>query len=463
MIDSSRAAALAAGAALALTACASTYDADLARRRTESLYGATSVAVPADDSTEPPETQHSESLESADLDECLRYGLAHSADLRAAFERWRAATERVEQVSTLPDPRLTYGEFLEEIQTRTGAQERRLGLSQAFPWPGELAARGRVAERRAEAEWQAVEFERLRVAAAIEVAFHEYAFLARELALTREVQGLLRGLEPVVQARVRAGAGQDQLLRLQVELGRVEDDVASLELRRPVLSARLAQVLNLRATGDAALTLPQPVLREPKAGEFGAIEASVLFERALEANPHLARLARELAASREAESLAGFKRRPSFAVGVDTIQTSAALSPTTPGSGDDPVVLNLSLSLPIWRSSYAAAEREARHLVHAARQQLDSAEVALRADIEGEVYRSDDAARRLALQRDSLIPRAKEALDLTLVAYRAGNASVLDLIDSERALLAFELARWRACRDLLQARARLRVLIGGDL
>ena len=50
----------------------------------------------------------------------------------------------------LPGPRESI-EFLEELQTRTGPQERRFGVRQSVPWPGQLDAKGRLAEHAAEA------------------------------------------------------------------------------------------------------------------------------------------------------------------------------------------------------------------------------------------------------------------------------------------------------------------------
>ena len=180
-------------ATLLFSGCATRYESRLVEERTGRLYGASQAPAQAVQAPAPPRS--SEALfERAELESYLAYGLMHSAQLRAAFEAWRAATERVEQASTLPDPRLSFGQFIEEVQTRTGPQERRIGLSQAFPWPGKLNAKADLATRNAEAAWEQVEEERLRVARRIEVAFHEYAFLASELSITRELLGLVQGL-----------------------------------------------------------------------------------------------------------------------------------------------------------------------------------------------------------------------------------------------------------------------------
>lgn len=441
---------------LILSGCATRYDAGLVEQRTQHLYGFAHAPTLEASDTQP--SLSSEALFSqADLELYLAFGLEHSAQLRSAFEAWRAVTERVEQVSTLPDPRFSFGEFIEEVQTRTGPQRRRLGLSQAFPWPGKLDAKAKLATRQAEAAWEQVEQVRLRVARRIEEAFHEYAFLARELAITTELLGLVQGLEPVVQGRIRSGAGQEDLLRLQVEIGRLEDDVASIAQRRSALSARLADAMNIPLEGAVAM-LPLPELSVPSPSSH---DIAALVEQALSSSPRLRLLERRLEAARAGEELTRFKRRPEFSAGIDYIDTGGALNGGTQGSGDDPLFVGLSLSLPVWASSYSAAEREARHSIRAARSRLDGARSTLSADINEEVYRVDDSQRRMKLYRESLVPRARESLQLTTVSYRAGSASVLDLLDSERALLEFELSYWRACREYLQGEARLTELLGG--
>ncbi len=391
------------------------------------------------------------------LADAIEVGLQHNANLRARHADWRAAVERADATGTLPDPRLHYAEFLEDLQTRTGPQERRFGVSQAFPWPGTLGARERVAAREADAAFQRAEAERLRVAADVAVAFHDHAFLGSERAVTHELLELVRGLEPVVQSRVRAGGGQEDLLRLQVEIGRLEDDVARLDARLSASSARLADAMGLVVDGPP---LPTPALREP---DFAVRDVDALYADAVERDPRLLELVARREAGREREALVGYERRPDFSVGFDYFQTGDALDPSTPGSGEDPYLVKLSFSLPVWRSSYDAEERAARQVVRATSERIAAARTALRAEVEEQWFRVEDALRRARLYRESLVPRAGESLDLTLSSYRAGSASVLDLIDSERALLEFQLSYARACRDALQGYARLQALTGGEL
>ena len=51
------------------------------------------------------------------------------------------SSRQTTQTGALPDPRLTYRYFVEEVETRVGPQRQAVGLSQTVPWPGRRAAR----------------------------------------------------------------------------------------------------------------------------------------------------------------------------------------------------------------------------------------------------------------------------------------------------------------------------------
>ena len=445
--------------AMLVAGCHARPDMSMVDRRSRDLFYGAPAASRTSGSTELPPPSNSKVLAEADLGLYLRYGMLHNGALRSAYEGWRANLERIPQVTSLPDPVFSFSQFVETVETRTGPQERRYSLSQTFPWFGKLDLRGSVAGAAAEEQWQRVQSLRLEVERDIRVAYFDYAYLSQSLRITRGVLDLLKQLEPVVQQRiVGAGAGQQDLLRLQVEIGRIENDLASFEKVRPSLSARLAATLNMRTRSP----LPLPVLDEPTMTQVGA-ETESLLRRAEQLNPELRELHERIRKNESQRQLAGLQRWPDVTLGVDYFETGSALNSGTPGSGDDPFGLRLMFNLPIWGAKYGAAEREAEHGIAAATHALNDRRATLRADLEHAAFELDDAARQLVLYRETLLPRARESLEVTRSAYRAGSASVLDLIDSERALLEFETGYWRACRDHYQSQARLEALIGGAL
>lgn len=392
------------------------------------------------------------------LAEYTRAALLNNAGLRAAFDQWRASLERAPQVGALPDPMLSFTYFVEEIETRTGPQEARVELSQRFPWIGKLRHQARIADDQAESAWWLVEARILEVRRDVALAFAEYADLAQRVRILRENLQLLKDLEPIVQRLIQTGRPQADLLRLQVEIGKVENDLESHLDRRSSVSARLRAVMNAESAGEP---LPWP---EPLSPGTQGYDVDALRPLVLNSNPYLIAMAHEIDAADSRIGLAQAAGRPDFTVGMSYIETgSSVLTPSPSDSGDDPIAVTLGLSLPIGRGKYRAGMREAHALKSAALRDRNQFAHDLQWRLEQTLYELDDAARQVSLFRDTLISRGRQALELTEIGYESGTASLLDVIDSQRDLLEFSLSFWRAVRQYHQKHAELEALCGGTL
>lgn len=389
----------------------------------------------------------------ATLDDYRRHAVLSNPGLRALHHEWRAARERAPQARALPEPRFGYTEFLQEVETRAGPQERKFSLSQPVPWPGRLLLRGSVEEKRALAARQRLLAAQLVVDEQLRRVYAETYYLGRSIAVTRQNLELLQRLESVARQKLAAGAdNHPDTIRLQVEMGRLEDRLNSLVDRRRPLASRLNSILHRPA--DTPVPWP-PGLPEPR------IVADEELARRLEANnPELLALHHEVERAELERRLARQRYFPDFSVGVETIATGSAIAPGTPGSGDDPFLVTFSMELPIWYPKYRAGEREAAESLRAAEDRRTDGRARLAADLDLALYDLRDAERRLSLYRNTLIPKTEESLTATVTAYRAGTADFLDLIDAERSLLEFQLAVERALADRQLAEARIDRLLG---
>jgi outer membrane protein TolC len=430
--------------------------------------------------------------ESATLNDYLAYAALNNPGLEAAFNRWRAALERVPQEKSLPDPRFTYRYFIREVETRVGPQQQGLGLSQMFPWFGKLELRGSVAAEAAEAAKQQYENEKLKLFFEVKDAFYEYYYLGRAIDVVKENFELVEYLESVARARYKtAAAGHPDVIRAQVEMGKLEDQLNSLrDLLVPAL-ARLNAVLN-RPT-NAALALPQSIPDEQP-----TFTDEEVLDWLVQDNPALRALDHEIERARHAVTLAKMDYYPDFTLGVDYTDVGSAnrsspqgfanpaalrsasrfasgmgdlidayaigrsFSPGTRSedSGQDIWMVSLSMNVPIWRGKYAAGEREARARYLAALGSRVQQENSLTAAVQRTLFEHRDAERKITLYRDVLIPKAKESIGSTETAFRAGAASFLDLVDAERSLLEFELSFERALANRAQRLAELEMLVG---
>ena len=396
-------------------------------------------------------------LEPATLDQCLALAAAENPRLEAALHRWKAAMERIPQARALPDPRFAYGYFVEPVETRVGPQRQRFSLTQTFPWFGTRSAKSAGATASALAERQTYEAEKRRLFRAVKEAWYEYYFLGKSLAITRSHRALIGDLESVARTRYTSGTtGYDAVMQAQVELGKMEDRVQTLEALRTPTLARLNALL--ARVPDAPIPWPQNL---PEADR--AISDAEAREGLLAGNTEL----RRLEALKEKEDAAVRVARrsawPEIMLGVDYIDTGDAGMPNTSDSGKDPIIVTAALNLPIWFGKNRAANREAIFRRAVVIEERADAENRLLADMDLALYRYRDAGRKMALYRDTLLPKAEQSLSVARQGFEAGSASFNALMDAERMLLEFQLALEQARVDQARALAEIEALTHGEL
>ncbi len=392
------------------------------------------------------------------LADYVRLTLRRNRSLQAQAHRWRAALDEIPQVRSLPDPLLMYGGYIEEVETRVGPQRHALAVSQRVPWPGKLLTAADLAFEESEAARARIDAVRRDVVHELTAAYARYYVLAREVAITAENLTLLRHWEQVAQTRFRAGAraAHRDVIKAQLEIGLLEDRLASLrDARRPLVGA-------LRALLDLPPGVELPWPTELPEARLALDEAGVLTVLTRD-NPLLAALDREVAAREEGVSLARQSYLPDFMLGLDYIEVGPARASGVSGSGQDALIGRFGLTLPIWWGRYAAEVDAARARLRAAELSRAQTENDLVARAEQALYDYRDAERKVRLYEGSLIPKAEESLRAGVTAWETGAGDFLDVLDTERMLLELHLSRERARAERLRALSDLERLSGADL
>jgi outer membrane protein TolC len=383
------------------------------------------------------------------LADYLAYAAANNPGLAALRSRFAAAQERVPQARSLDDPRLTYRTAL-----ATGMRTHEVMVEQMFPTPGKLDLRAAVAQQEAEAARYRVAGDWLRLAYEVKAAYYEYYYLSRSIVIVRENRDLVKYLSDVAIARFRTAAvSQADLVRAQVELGKLDDQLRSLEDSRGAAAARLNAALNRPA--GAPIPWPQAIPEDKQ--DLPSDEQVLAHLR--EANPELAGMVHDVERERQAVELAKKDFWPDLGVGVGYMNQVQSMI----GSDDHAVVGMVSITLPIWREKYAAGVREAELRREAAVKDKADRENRLAADLKMALYELRDAHRKINLYRDTLIPKAKESLQATEAAFRTGSANFVDLVDGQRMLLEFQLMDERALVDHAEHLAQIEMLVGREL
>ncbi len=390
------------------------------------------------------------------LSDFLRIAEAQSPALLAARRDRDADVEAIRTAGSFPDPRVTFGWFGEEVETRVGPQEWRIGVRQRLPWSGTRGLAGEVARREAEAAGRRFDEDRFALRAGVLRAWAELLHQREEERRLAEDVTLLEELLEVVEERYRVSTARyADVVRLRVETERMRTRLAAARDRRAPLVARMNGWLDR----PASASLPDSLVAQ----ELPAAPAVEDLAARLTGNaPRLCAREAEVARAEASRALAARSRWPDLDVGIDWIRTGDALDPSLDGSGRDPWMVSVGVELPIFRGKHdgpvatAAARLEAAE----ARRRAESAELHAQAGAALAAWR--DADRRLTLHRDRLVPETAALLETTWTAYANGAAGITDVVDVQRTTLELRLAEADARRDRAAAIADLTRLTGAD-
>lgn len=391
------------------------------------------------------------------LPQWVAYALDNNPRITMAIAQYDAAINQVPQVTALPDPKLSYRHFLEEVETRVGPQQYAIGISQPLPWLGKLRLQGEIASQKAHAAAARVSTIQNEIIANVASAWYELYYYDRALEIMQGNRDLVVYLERVARTRYSTGAtGHPDVIRAQVELGKIENDLASLSDREAPLLAHLNATLNRPSNAPIEIPKDAPITRISH-------KDSELIARVANNNPELHALNFDIAAATAAKERTNKDFFPDFSIGIDYIATDEARMPNVTGSGDDPVSAAFTMTLPIQRSKYRAGVRAAQAGIAGEQARRDQHLNTLEAATVNALFRLRDAERQIDLYQTTLLPKANESLVATQRAYSAGSSTFADLIDAQRVLLVFELAEVRAITDHNLARTTLEELMGKPL
>ena len=191
-----------------------------------------------------------------------------SPRLSAARAGARAATFRIAPARTLPDPQLQLG-LMNRNLPGLGLQDplgmNQIQVMQMIPFPGKLGAAGRGAQAQADASQARADDMGWELRSQAAMVFYEIYGTERSIAVALETQQLLRDIAATAQRMYAVGEGrQPDVLRTQVEIDRMTEEILRMRTMRDALVARLNALLDRTpdtAVGEAQIPVFRPSCR----------------------------------------------------------------------------------------------------------------------------------------------------------------------------------------------------------
>ncbi len=380
--------------------------------------------------------------------------LENNPEIRAARYRFEAANARPSQLSTLPEPRVSYTDFgfghpFSSLNVSNFAY-RAIGVAQEVPFPGKLGLSGEEARKEAQSEGQMYRATLLGTTSRLKVAYYDWFSAAKSIDVTKRNRDLLDRFEKIARARYSVGKGiQADVLRAQVEVSRLVQQLEVLEQRRNSAEAQINSLLNRART--TPLGNPPDLKRSPL-----QIDLESLLSLVRETAPQLR--SKELLVDSRAVAVnrARLEYRPDFNFSFQWQRTGSRFP--------DYYMAVAEVKLPIYYSRkqrYGVEEATAR--LQEARQNVQSTQQELMFTAQDQYLIATTSERLLSLYEAGIIPQSALALESTTAAYEVGNVDFLSLINSVSTLLGFEMQYYEELAKHEQALARLEPLISRTL
>lgn len=391
----------------------------------------------------------------------VAYAMHQAPSLRATYEDWRAAVHGIALKRRLPDPMLSYGYMVSPFEDFLDARRQRIGLRQTVPWPSKRRAAANAAADAALAAERRFEAQALGIRRRVADAFWRIWQIRESRAVEQRQRALLADLAAAVRVRIEVGRGSlADLTQLDLELARRDDALAGLDERELAATAALRAAIGAPAEPAEPVEPAEPLEMDtqmpiaadaPRTGLPAADTATL--RQAARTHPRVMAMAAMADARRHEAERAAADRRPDVMVGVELMESMA-------DSHAYPIMLMVGVPLPIWRDTYAAAEKQALAESAAFAARRIEAENLAQAELDEVLSAVRDAERRVTLYQRTLIPQAETAYAAVLGGYQAGTSTLASVLMAQKSLLELDSLLIDARADHARSWARMEEAVG---
>ncbi len=386
------------------------------------------------------------------LDRLIEIALKENHDLLMARSGIDISEYRIPQAGTLPDPMVMIGYENEGWSGYTygempGARWV-FSVSQTFPWPGKLSTKEMVLKKESESFKSTYERIRLNVIEELKIKYYELLFAYKSLDAIAEKIKLLERLEEIAGSRYSFGmAPLSEVIMAQTERYMAMEQEIMQRQRIKALEA----MINALTGREPSSPLGIPEERFTEKGLDGAD----LFEIAMD-SPDIKEIKNLIEAREYKFKGAGLEFYPDL-----TLSAQVSLKPEP---YEDMWMLSLSFNIPLfYRTKQKNMVLETRAEMEEAQHRLEALKQMLRANIIDTLSMLRASEELIGLYRDAFIPKAEQALEASLSAYRTGKIELTQVIKAANSLVDYRLNYWRQVIEREKAFARLERLTGGRI
>ncbi|MFT7628501.1 TolC family protein [uncultured Polaribacter sp.] len=368
-------------------------------------------------------------LGAQELQSLISESLLNSPKIKKFELQYRIASEKVNEVNTLPNTDFGVGYFVSEPETRTGAQRFKVSIKQRLPWFGSITARENYINSLAFTKYEDITIAKRKLIVSVSKSYYKLATNTAKKAILNNNIKLLKTYETLALKSVEVGkASVVDVLLLQIRTNEIQQLIRFLEQQYISEQTNFNKLLN-RDKDTAINTL--------NALDIPSVDFEMNPEK-LVFHPELLKYDKLYQSIEKSELLNQKENKPTIGFGLDYVNVSNRTDLNFSDNGKDILMPMLSISIPIFNTTYKSKtkqnELQQQEFLVQKQDRLNALEVLLDNAINNRVF-----ARVSYETQVKNLKQAKNAEEILVKNYETGMIDFKEILDIQELQLKFEM------------------------
>lgn len=394
-----------------------------------------------------------------ELEQLVVEGIEKNPILNASMNEFQAAKAKISQAGSLPDPTLSFNlmnipvnSFELDQEAMTGKQ---LAFMQPFPFPGKLGLKEKIAKEAAKTAKYQYEENKIQLINQIKQIYYSLYYFDHAIEITTKNKSILYEFVKIAETRYSVGKGiQQDVLKAQVELSKLEDKLINLKRKRESFTANLNKILNR----DAGSFVAKTGFLKFKSYTFTPDQ---LENKAEKNKPVFKAYQALIRKSQKGIKLAKKQYWPDFSLGIAYTQREVLQNGM---GGNDFISGAFTMKVPLyfWKKQRKKVE-ETSLMKNKVEDIYSDIRNGVFAGIDDQLQSLKKNSELIELYKSGIIPQASQSLNSAIAGYQTDKVNFLTLLHNQIVLFNYELEYLKVLSNYYKNLTRLEALTGTNL
>ena len=388
------------------------------------------------------------SVNAQSLEDYLKEATKNSPELKSKNYSYLSAVEKVNEVGSLPNTTIKAGYFVQEAETRVGAQKAKLSVSQMMPWFGTLEAKKESASFMSDAKLNSIDLAKRKLDLNVKTSFYQLYELKETSSILKENLTILKTLEKLALNELENNrSSMVAVLKIKMEINSLNDKISTVSEKFNAKKIGFNLLLNRDENLDINI-LDSLIIGETD---------QLWDKNDIQQNPELLQLDNLNSALKKSELATKKAGLPTIGIGLDYVFVENRAVENLMDNGKDIVMPMVTVSVPLFSKKFNSKQKQLKLEQKA----IETTKVATTNQL-FTLYEKTMAnlinAKVSVKTQSANINQANQAEKVLMAAYQTAKMDFEQLLEVQQLKLKFQLKKINALKEFALQKSMLEFL-----